>query len=74
MPTTCLPAAVYVNKDNPIKGLTLPQVDAIFSATRKCGGEKDLITWGEVGLTGAWDKRGISLYSRNAVSGTLQYL
>ena len=34
--------AVYVNKDNPLKGLTVPQVDAIFSATRKCGGEKDL--------------------------------
>lgn len=65
--------AVYVNKDNPIKGLTVPQVDAIFSATRKCGAEKDLVTWGDVGLTGAWEKRGISLYSRNAVSGTYGY-
>ncbi len=65
--------AVYVNKDNPIKGLTVPQVDAIFSATRKCGAEKDLVTWGDLGLTGAWEKRGISLYSRNAVSGTYGY-
>lgn len=65
--------AVYVNKDNPIKGLSVQQVDAIFSATRKCGGEKDLVTWGDVGLTGAWEKRGISLYSRNAVSGTYGY-
>jgi phosphate transport system substrate-binding protein len=65
--------AVYVNKDNPIKGLSISQVDAIFSATRKCGGEKDLKTWGDVGLTGAWEKRGISLYSRNAVSGTYGY-
>src|SRR3954471_18654016 len=65
--------AVYVNKDNPIKGFTLAQVDAIFSATRKCGGEKDLVNWGEVGLTGAWEKRAISLYSRNAVSGTYGY-
>lgn len=65
--------AVYVNKDNPIKGLSVSQVDAIFSATRKCGGEKDLVSWGELGLTGAWAKRGISLYSRNAVSGTYGY-
>ena len=65
--------AVYVNKDNPIKGLSIAQVDAIFSATRKCGGEKDLVNWGEVGLNGAWEKRAISLYSRNAVSGTYGY-
>ncbi len=65
--------AVYVNKDNPIKGLTLPQVDAIFSATRKCGGAKDLVRWGEVGLTGAWENRDFTIYSRNAVSGTYGY-
>jgi phosphate transport system substrate-binding protein len=65
--------AVYVNKDNPLKGLTIAQVDAIFSATRKCGAEKDLVTWGDLGMTGAWEKRGISLYSRNAVSGTYGY-
>lgn len=65
--------AVYVNKDNPIKGLSLQQVDAIFSATRKCGGAKDITRWGEVGLTGNWAKRDFTLYSRNAVSGTYGY-
>lgn len=65
--------AVYVNKDNPIKGLSIPQVDAIFSATRKCGGTKDLTRWGEVGLTDAWEKRDFAIYSRNAVSGTYGY-
>lgn len=65
--------AVYVNKDNPIKGLSLQQVDAIFSATRKCGGAKDITRWGEVGLTGNWEKRDFTLYSRNAVSGTYGY-
>lgn len=65
--------AVYVNKDNPIKGLTIPQVDAIFSATRKCGATKDLARWGEVGLTGAWVNRDFTVYSRNAVSGTYGY-
>lgn len=62
--------AVYVNKDNPIKELTIPQVDAIFSATRRCGAPEDVTRWGQLGLTGAWANRDIALYSRNAVSGT----
>lgn len=65
--------AVYVNKDNPIQGLSLPQVDAIFSATRSCGYGQDISTWGQLGLTGAWANRDITLYSRNAVSGTYGY-
>ncbi len=65
--------AVYVNKDNPIKGLSLQQVDAIFSATRKCGGAKDIVRWGDLGLTGAWANRDFTVYSRNAVSGTYGY-
>ena len=62
--------AVFVNRDNPIEGLTLEQVDAIFSATRRCGGPEDITRWGQVGLDGGWTNRDITLYSRNAVSGT----
>lgn len=62
--------AVYVNKDNPVKGLSLQQVDAIFSSTRRGGYARDLRTWGDVGLTGAWANLPISLYGRNAASGT----
>jgi len=65
--------AVYVNKDNPVKGLTIPQVDAVFSSTRKCGGDSDISKWGELGLTGAWASRDIQLYGRNSVSGTYGY-
>jgi phosphate transport system substrate-binding protein len=65
--------AVYVNKDNPIKGMTIPQVDAVFSSTRKCGYDKDITTWGDLGLTGAWKNRSIQLYGRNSVSGTYGY-
>ncbi|MFU8815650.1 MAG: PstS family phosphate ABC transporter substrate-binding protein [Pseudomonadales bacterium] len=65
--------AVYVNKDNPIEGLAIPQVDAIFSATRSCGHPSDITTWGQVGLTGAWANRDFTLFSRNAVSGTYGY-
>ena len=62
--------AVWVHKDNPIKGLTLEQVDAIFSKTRRGGHKEDIRTWGQLGLTGKWANKPISLYGRNSVSGT----
>lgn len=65
--------AVYVNKDNPVKGLTLQQVDAIFSSTRRGGFESDIRTWGDAGLEGEWANMPISLYGRNAASGTYGY-
>lgn len=65
--------AVYVNKDNPIQGLSISQADAIFSATRRCGAPADITRWGQVGLTGAWANRDFTIYSRNAVSGTYGY-
>src|SRR5262245_7803733 len=61
--------AVYVNKDNPIEKLSLAQVDAVFSKTRKRGA-KAVTTWGQLGLTGDWASRPISLYGRNSASGT----
>ncbi len=65
--------AVYVHKDNPIKGMTFPQVDAIFSSTRKCGYGQDITRWGQLGLGGAWKNRDIQLFGRNSVSGTYGY-
>lgn len=65
--------AVFVHKDNPIKGLSVPQVDAIFSATRACGYDQDLRTWGDVGLTGELANQAIQLFGRNSVSGTYGY-
>jgi phosphate transport system substrate-binding protein len=62
--------AVFVNKDNPIQGLSLPQVDAIFSSTRKCGYPKSIARWGDAGMTGDWARKPIQLYGRNSVSGT----
>ena len=62
--------AIFVNKDNPLKQLTLTQADAIFSKGRACGGPKDIATWGELGLGGAWADKPISLYGRNSASGT----
>jgi phosphate transport system substrate-binding protein len=65
--------AVYVHKDNPLKALTIPQVDAIFSVNRRCGHEGDIETWGKLGLTGSWSARRLQLYGRNSVSGTYGY-
>lgn len=65
--------AVYVHKDNPIKGMSIADVDAIFSITRKCGGSADYNTWGDLGLTGDWAKRDIQMFGRNSVSGTYGY-
>lgn len=65
--------ALYVHKDNPVKGLTMPQVDAIFSSTRKCGYPEPITNWGQAGLTGGWASRSLQLYGRNSVSGTYGY-
>lgn len=64
---------IYTHKDNPIKGLTLEQVDAIFSATRHCGAKEAITQWKQVGLTGEWEKLPIQLFGRNAVSGSYGY-
>ena len=61
--------AVYVNKDNPLEKLTMAQVDAVFSKTRRRGG-KNAANWGDLGLTGDWASRPLSLYGRNSASGT----
>ncbi len=61
--------AVFTHKDNPVASLSMTQVDAIFSSTRKRGGF-DIGNWGEVGLDGDWASKPISLYGRNSASGT----
>jgi phosphate transport system substrate-binding protein len=65
--------AVFVHKDNPITCLSLAQIDAIFSKTRKRGLKQDITTWGQVGAKGEWANLPISLYGRNSASGTYGY-
>ena len=65
--------AVFVHKDNPLEKLTLQQVDAMFSKNRNGGLTKDILTWGDLGLEGPWKNHSISLYGRNATSGTYGY-
>lgn len=62
--------AVFVHKDNPITGLTLQQVDAIFSATLLCGAKAPAKTWGDVGVRTDLASKPVQLFGRNSVSGT----
>jgi phosphate transport system substrate-binding protein len=61
---------VFVHRDNPVTCVTLQEVDAIFSSTRAGGADSAITTWGELGATGEWSNRPISLYGRNSASGT----
>ncbi len=61
--------AVFVNKDNPVSEMSMTQVDSIFSKTLKRGGS-DAVVWGDLGLTGEWSNKPISIYGRNSASGT----
>lgn len=61
--------AIYVNRDNPLRGLTLEQVDAIFGRDRKRGAQGDITTWDQLGLEN-WAQQPIHLYGRDRQSGT----
>jgi len=64
---------VYVNTQNPIPGLTLEQLDAVFGSTRKRGYPSDITSWGQLGLAGGWEKTEIHTYGRNNTSGTREF-
>lgn len=64
---------VFVNEANPLAGLSLPQVDAIFSRSRRCGAPEAIDRWGQLGLDGEWADRALALYGRRPNSGTGTY-
>lgn len=61
--------AIYVNATNPIEGLTLEQLDAMFGRDRKRGVLKEVTTWGQLGVAG-WEEQPVRLYGRDKQSGT----
>ena len=74
-PPTAYPVAVdalalFVNKDNPVAGVTIAEVDALFSKSRRQGHTTDLTRWGQLGHRGDWVNAPVSLYGRNSASGT----
>jgi phosphate transport system substrate-binding protein len=62
--------ALYVHKDNPLPGLVLDQIDAMFSTTRHRGAKAPITKWGELGLSNGWQNAEIQLYGRDRKSGT----
>jgi phosphate transport system substrate-binding protein len=65
--------AIYVNQDNPIRCLTVHQVNRIFSVNGRAAFGGDISTWGAVGLTADWARQPIALYGRNTISGTFGF-
>ncbi len=64
---------IFVHQNNPIKGLNFNQLDAIFSATLRCGGLTPINHWQELGIDSSWSDNAIQLFGRNSVSGTYGY-
>ena len=64
---------IFVHQDNPIQGLNFEQLDAIFSATFRCGAEDFMTNWAQLGIDTEWGKRNFQLFGRNSVSGTYGY-
>lgn len=62
--------AVFVNRENPIEGMSLREIDAVFSSTFRHGASSPATRWGDLDLSGDWKNRPISVYGRNSVSGT----
>jgi phosphate transport system substrate-binding protein len=66
--------AIYVHRENPVPCLTLQQLNRIFSPTRKGPAfGRDIRTWGDIGLTGEWGAKPISMFGRDSSSGTYEY-
>jgi len=63
--------AIYINKNNPLNGMTLQQLDGIFSSTYSCRG-KNITKWGSL-LFGSLSDQSINIYGRNNLSGTYAY-
>ena len=73
--TPCLErTAIFVHKDNPIKGLTLAQLDSIFSNQCKRGAEKSCGYWGGLGLEGDWRGRKIIANGRTKDTGSQVFM
>jgi phosphate transport system substrate-binding protein len=60
--------AIYVNKNNPLKQISLRELDALYSVSRKRGGDA-ITTWGQLGLTGEWAAQPIHVFGPQNTQG-----
>ncbi len=73
--TPCLErTAIYVNKNNPIPGLTLAQLDAALGSECKRKAKEPCHNWGQLGLTGKWAKLPITVHGRTFDTGSQVFI
>ncbi|MBI5070747.1 MAG: substrate-binding domain-containing protein [Deltaproteobacteria bacterium] len=65
--------AVFVHPSNPLGSISMEQLDAVFSMTRKAGGKEPITSWGQLGLSGDWAGRRVTPYGRDEHSGTRNF-
>ena len=66
--------AFFVNKENPIENLSMAQLDAIYSSTRRRGYKNDITTWGQLGVKGEWADKPIVAYEVKRPNGQSAFL
>ena len=65
--------AVLVNAENPLTGITLRQLDAIYSRDRRRGAPEPIRCWGQLGLGGEWASRPIRVFGLDEDTGTANH-
>ncbi len=65
--------AILVHSENMIGCLSLPQLDAIYSANRLTADGKIVATWGDLGLSGDWRGKPPVAFGRRAGSNTSDF-
>jgi phosphate transport system substrate-binding protein len=65
--------AVFVHRHNPLTHITRRALDAVFSASRRCGAAEPQTHWADLGLPGDWAPQPIARYGRSSASGTYGY-
>lgn len=61
---------IFVHQDNPLVSLSIKELDAMFSATLRCGHDVAIDSWADLGIQTQWSERKVQLYGRNSASGT----
>lgn len=62
---------VLVHRSNPLRTISMAQLARLFGADPKDEVQSTTPqTWGELGLSGTWSRRGVRLYLPNVESGT----
>lgn len=60
--------AIFVHKDNPVAGLSLDELDAMFCRERRRGLKHPIDSWGLVGVMDEWFETPVRLHGRNGKS------